>query len=758
MLRFRFPIVIIDEDFRSENTSGLGIRALAEAIEKEGFEVLGVTSYGDLSQFAQQQSRASAFILSIDDEEFTPGPELDPAVLNLRKFIEEIRFKNADIPIYLYGETRTSQHIPNDILRELHGFIHMFEDTPEFVARHIIREAKSYLDGLAPPFFKALIDYAQDGSLLLALPGPLRRRGLPEEPGRPDVPPVLRREHAARRRLQRGRGTRPAARPHRPGGAERAQRGAHLQRRPLLLRHQRHQHQQQDGLAPHGGAGRRGGGGPQLPQVDPARDHHDRRGAGVPDAHAQPLRHHRPDPAERVLARGDPAQDRRQPAARGRGRRRRCKPRILTLTQSTYDGVLYNTETIKHTLDGYIDTLHFDEAWLPHAAFHKFYGSFHAMGKNRARPKDPMVFATQSTHKLLAGISQASQVLVQDAADAQARPPPLQRGLPDAHLHQPAVRDHRQLRRGGGDDGSRPAAPALVEESISEALDFRRAMRKVDEEFGKDWWFKVWGPDELADEGIGQRERLDAEGRRRVARLRRPGRRLQHARPDQVHHHHAGAGRVGQVRQDRHPGRASSPSSWPSTAWWSRRPGLYSFFIMFTIGITKGRWNTLLTALQQFKDDYDRNQPMWRILPEFCAAHPRYERMGLRDLCQSIHEMYAKGDIARLTTEMYLSDLQPAMKPSDAYAHIAHRKTERVEIDELEGRITTALLTPYPPGIPLLIPGERFNKQDRRLPAASRASSTPRSPASTPTCTASSKTKARADARGLLAWTACRSV
>ena len=54
---------------------------------------------------------------------------------------------------------------------------------------------------------------------------------------------------------------------------------------------------------------------------------------------------------------------------------KKVKPRILTLTQSTYDGVLYNTETIKHALDGYIDTLHFDEAWLPHAAFHNFYGS-----------------------------------------------------------------------------------------------------------------------------------------------------------------------------------------------------------------------------------------------------------------------------------------------------------------------------------------------------------------------------------------------
>src|SRR5512141_2678562 len=172
-MRFRFPVVIIDEDFRSENASGLGIRALAEAIEKEGMEVLGVTGYGDLTSFAQQQSRASAFLLSIDDEEFGTGSEEETELplKSLPAFVEEIRFKNADIPIYLYGETRTSRHIPNDILRELHGFIHMHEDTPEFVARHIIREAKSYLDTLAPPFFRALVDYAQDGSYSWHCPG-----------------------------------------------------------------------------------------------------------------------------------------------------------------------------------------------------------------------------------------------------------------------------------------------------------------------------------------------------------------------------------------------------------------------------------------------------------------------------------------------------------------------------------------------------------------------------------------------------------
>jgi len=139
------------------------------------------------------------------------------------------------------------------------------------------------------------------------------------------------------------------------------------------------------------------------------------------------------------------------------------------------------------------------------------------------------------------------------------------------------------------------------------------------------------------------------------------------------------------------------------------KTGLYSFFIMFTIGITKGRWNTLVTELQQFKDDYDSNAPLWRILPDFLNQFPSYEKIGLRDLCDQIHGVYKAYDVARVTTEMYLSDMVPAMKPSDAWAKMAHGEIDRISIDELEGRATSVLLTPYPPGIPLLIPGERFN-------------------------------------------------
>jgi arginine decarboxylase len=118
----------------------------------------------------------------------------------------------------------------------------------------------------------------------------------------------------------------------------------------------------------------------------------------------------------------------------------------------------------------------------------------------------------------------------------------------------------------------------------------------------------------------------------------------------------------------------------------------------------------MVTELQQFKDDYDKNQPLWKVLPDFVAKNPVYERVGLKDLCHLIHGVYALNDVARLTTEMYLSNMEPAMKPTDAFARMAHREIDRVPIDELEGRITSILLTPYPPGIPLLIPGERFNK------------------------------------------------
>jgi arginine decarboxylase len=383
-------------------------------------------------------------------------------------------------------------------------------------------------------------------------------------------------------------------------------------------------------------------------------------------------------------------------------------PRVLTITQSTYDGILYNVEEIKEMLDGKIDTLHFDEAWLPHAAFHEFYGDYHAIGADRPRCKESMVFSTQSTHKLLAGLSQASQILVQDAENNK-----LDRDVfNEAYLMHTSTSPQYAIIASCDVAAAmmeEPGGKALVEESIAEALDFRRAMRKVDEEWGADWWFKVWGPDDLSEEGIEERDAWMLKAGERWHGFGDLAEGFNMLDPIKATIITPGLDVDGDFADDFGIPAAIVTKYLAEHGVIVEKCGLYSFFIMFTIGITKGRWNTMVTELQQFKDDYDKNHPLWKVLPEFVAKHPRYERVGLRDLCDQIHGIYKANNVARLTTEMYLSDMEPAMKPSDAFARMAHREIERVDIDDLEGRVTAMLVTPYPPGIPLLIPGERFN-------------------------------------------------
>ncbi len=321
----------------------------------------------------------------------------------------------------------------------------------------------------------------------------------------------------------------------------------------------------------------------------------------------------------------------------------KAKPRILTITQSTYDGILYNVDTIKDMLGSNIDTLHFDEAWLPHATFHDFYRGMHAIGKDRPRSKDSMVFSTQSTHKLLAGLSQASQILVQDSETRQL----------DRHRFNEAYLMHSSTSPQYAIIAScdvaaammeSPGGPALVEESIMEALDFRRAMRKVDEEFGDSWWFKVWGPDRLAEEGIGSREDwmlAPTSAGTASASSPRASTCSTRSRPPCSPR---GSTSTGEFAEPGIP--ASIVTKYLAEhGVIVEKTGLYSFFIMFTIGITKGRWNTMVTALQQFKADYDANNPLWKVLPEFVQAHPRYEKIGLRDLCDSIHGIYKANDV-----------------------------------------------------------------------------------------------------------------
>ncbi|VTN14196.1 Lysine decarboxylase, constitutive [Raoultella terrigena] len=90
-------------------------------------------------------------------------------------------------------------------------------------------------------------------------------------------------------------------------------------------------------------------------------------------------------------------------------------PVHAVITNSTYDGLLYNTTWIKETLD--VPSIHFDSAWVPYTHFHPIYQGKSGMSGDRVPGK--VIFETQSTHKMLAALSQASLIHIKGSYDEE---------------------------------------------------------------------------------------------------------------------------------------------------------------------------------------------------------------------------------------------------------------------------------------------------------------------------------------------------
>jgi hypothetical protein len=413
-MKFRFPDRHHRRGLPLREHVGLGIRALAARSRRREWRCSGVTSYGDLSQFAQQQSRASGFILSIDDEEFTPGPELDPALLKLRTFIQEIRFpqrRDPDLP--LRRDAHVAPHSERHPARaaRLHPHVRGHAGVRR---AHIIREVQGRISTRWRHRSSRRSSITRRTARTRGTAPVTPARRVPEESRRPDVPSVLRREHAARRRLQFGRRARAAPRPLGPGGGG--------ERNAARIFNADHCFFVTNGTSTSNKMVWHATVAPDdIVVVD--RNCHvsilhaitmTGRDSRFPDADAQPPR----ASSDRFRSTSSAGEHQKTIEANPFAREaKNKKPRILTLTQSTYDGVAYNVEMLKQTLE----RLH------RHAALRRGVAAARGVprvlqGHARDRQGPPaqqgrLIFATHSTHKLLAGISQASQIIVQESGD-----------------------------------------------------------------------------------------------------------------------------------------------------------------------------------------------------------------------------------------------------------------------------------------------------------------------------------------------------
>jgi arginine/lysine/ornithine decarboxylase len=397
------------------------------------------------------------------------------------------------------------------------------------------------------------------------------------------------------------------------------------------------------------------------------------------------------------------------------------KPAHCVITNSTYDGLCYRVPRVTELLGNLVDRIHFDEAWYAYARFNPLYRDFFGMHGNPADHNGPTIFTTHSTHKLLAALSQASFLHVRygRAAIDHAR-------LNESFMMHSSTSPFYPIIASNDVTAAMmdgPGGVALTTESIQEAVAFRQTVGKIRKDFAAkgEWFFSTWNAEEVEDPATGKRIAFELAPQHLLTT--EPNCWVLH--PDDAWHGFDNLEdnycmldpiKVSVVT----PGVAVDGSleerGIPAslvTAYLARR-GIqvekttdFTVLFLFSIGITKGKWGTLVNAFLDFKTEYDRNTPLVEVLPDLVHANPeRYNSLGLRDLANEMFAHLKESKQTHWLSAAFSTLPNQVMTPRQAYRQLVLNQVERVPLGSLANHVLATSVVPYPPGIPMLMPGE----------------------------------------------------
>jgi arginine decarboxylase len=407
-------------------------------------------------------------------------------------------------------------------------------------------------------------------------------------------------------------------------------------------------------------------------------------------------------------------------------------PVYAVVTNSTYDGLCYRADQVTDTLARSVPRIHFDEAWFAYARFHPLYRDRHAMHDRDDAAGGPTIFATQSTHKLLAAFSQASMIHIRSGSQA---PVELSRFNEAYMMHASTSPFYPMIAcldvATAMMDGV--GGFALVDESIREAIHFRKRILSIGADLAQSssgrppWFFGAWQPDQVRDPLSGATSSF-ADAPDDLLATEPSCWTLE---PGQAWHGFAGSDpgycmldpvkvtlttpgidAAGQVAETGIPAPIVA-SYLDGQRVEVEKTGDYTLLVLFSIGTTKGKWGTLLEGLLSFKRAYDEGQLAAQAIPDLVAACPgRYDGVTLRQLCDEMHgELRDRHNIELL--DRAFGEIPPAaISPAEAYRHLVRGRTEKVPVAGMAGRAAAVMVVPYPPGIPILMPGERAGTAD----------------------------------------------
>lgn len=704
----KFPVLIVHRDIKADTVAGDRVRAIAQELTQDGFSILPTASAAEGRIVASTHHGLACILVAAEG-----AGENSRLLQDMVELIRVARVRAPQLPIFALGEQVTIENAPAEAMADLNhlrGILYLYEDTVSFLARQVARAAHNYLDGLLPPFFKALVQHTAQSNYSWHTPGHGGGVAYRKSPVGQAFHQFFG-ENTLRSDLSVSVPELGSLLDHTGPLAEaeaRAARNFGADHTFFVINGTSTANK----IVWHSMVGR-----DDLVLVD-RNCHksilHSIIMTGAIPLYLCPERNELgiigPIPLSEFSRESIQAKIDASPLARGRA----PKVKLAVVTNSTYDGLCYNAEMVKQALGDSVEVLHFDEAWYAYAAFHEFYAGRYGMG-TQCDAHSPLVFTTHSTHKLLAAFSQASMIHVQDGGQRQL----------DRDRFNEAFMMHISTSPQYGIIASLdvasammegPAGRSLIQETFDEALSFRRALANVRRNLNaEDWWFSIWQPgeadgaDNLSTGDWVLQPDADWHGFGDVASD------YVLLDPIKVTLVMPGLNAAGRLEEQGIPAAVVSKFLW-ERGLVVEKTGLYSFLVLFSMGITKGKWSTLLTELLEFKRSYDANLPLIDVLPSIAhAGGGRYQGMGLRDLCDALHGCYRDNATAKALKSMYTALPEVAIKPADAYDRLVRGEVEAVPIDQLQGRIAAVMLVPYPPGIPLIMPGERFTATTRSI-------------------------------------------
>ena len=713
-----WPILFVSHELNEENDDGSRLREIIRELETtQQCKVMTSFTYEDAEEIFLSRADLGAVVIDWDLPEEDCCEKEDPSALTAA-----MRKRNSRIPILLMTDRLETENLAADDLRKINGCLWKTADTAEFLAGRIREHAAAYVRTIYPDFFGKLVKYSNRYKYAWHTPGHLGGQGFLRSPSGialykffgenmfrsdlsisvPELGSLLDHEGAA------GEAERNSARVFGADQTYYVLNGTSTVNQIIwrsrvtdgeIALVDRNCHKSLNYAMTITGA---------LPvYMIPRRN---KRGIIGPVR----LSEFTPESIRSKIERSTliPANAKQQPV------------KMSALTNSTYDGICYNTVRIKEQLKQSVENLHFDEAWYAYAKFHPVYKHHFGMEGSRVKPEDPPVFCSQSTHKLLTAFSQASMLHIKNGGQVKIDPvifneSYMMHGSTSPQYNMIASLDVATKMM--DDNGE-----VMMHDIIREAVQLRKEVARLHREFCEknDWFFSMWQPCRVR---IDSREIPFAEADTDCLACHQEPWVLRagdawHGFED-IENNYVMLDPIKLtiltpgLNDDGTMEKCGIPASIVTNYLIAHnivceKTDYYSFLMLNSLGTTRAKQGTLLAALLKFKADYDANTPMAAVFPELVEAHPEhYAKTGLRDHCQAMHEWIMKHHLLDKMQAAFETIPDQAMKPADAFRKVVRGEVETVELAHAAGRIQAVMMVPYPPGIPVIMGGEIFNEK-----------------------------------------------